>query len=109
MEVLINYMSDKSEDVMEYAVESSLDFQVFCNLHLSSDKSKVFVVLPHDLPEDVLITRSVDAVAEYYTKVFEGTVLFIVEYDNYADALGYLADLFEVDLSKPVNSNYHEN
>lgn len=107
MEVKIIFHTET--EVIEGFVEDTTEFSKWVSENIAGRGKKLYVVLPGQDAKSALITDDIEDIECYFDFMFIDDVLFIMEFaeGDYADALGYLADLYEA--KEPFNPQINNN
>ena len=108
----INFQT--AEGVLESKINTHVDFLIWSRNNLRSRGNKLYVLMMGELPIthfpiDILITPYVIDIETYIGEIALGNSVFIQEFESqgYADAIGYLHDLYE--LKEETNINPSKN
>lgn len=96
MTTYINFQAEN--ELKEATVNSQAEFEEWVAHNIRTRGNKLYVVLPGENSKDFFVTSSPLDIEIFFDYLNMDTKFFIQEfaYGDYKDALGYLADLFEV-------------
>lgn len=98
-----------NDELIEGYVKDENEFFKWSIENLRSRGKKLYIVLPGQDATSAFITEHVEDIEQFFEYLFIDDLFFIMEFEagDYADALGYLADLYEA--KEPFDPKINNN